>query len=259
MVFSVAKKEAIKEVLKHSISNKLKTYNPETAYMPFHHRLLGKDRMALFSFIQSLNTTFGTSIYEPVAMTLAEGRFVDAKKQAPPHDFIGSEAQVKVQRILDEISTAVRTPDKSKELREIREASKRGKLNQVRLSKIDIWLQGAKGELYFIDLKTVKPNIEGFAGHKRKLLEWAAAEMSRTPDVKIKTLIGIPYNPYYPRPYERWTMRGMFDLKEEVLVDSELWDFIGGKGAYGVLLDCFEEAGIELRSELDRYFNRFKG
>ncbi|MDR0411845.1 MAG: TdeIII family type II restriction endonuclease, partial [Treponema sp.] len=27
--------------------------------MPFHYRLLGRDRMALFSFIQSLNTTFG--------------------------------------------------------------------------------------------------------------------------------------------------------------------------------------------------------
>lgn len=36
--------------------------------MPFHTRLLGKDRMALFSFIHSLNTNFGTSIFEPVAL-----------------------------------------------------------------------------------------------------------------------------------------------------------------------------------------------
>jgi hypothetical protein len=32
--------------------------------MPFHARLLGQDRMALFSFIHSLNTNFGTSINE---------------------------------------------------------------------------------------------------------------------------------------------------------------------------------------------------
>jgi len=43
--------------------------------MPFHYRLLGRDRMALFSFIHSLNTTFGTSIFEPVAETLASLNF----------------------------------------------------------------------------------------------------------------------------------------------------------------------------------------
>ncbi len=32
--------------------------------MPFHYRLLGKDRMALYSFIHSLNTAFGNSIFD---------------------------------------------------------------------------------------------------------------------------------------------------------------------------------------------------
>ena len=49
--------------------------------MPFHYRLLGKDRMALFSFIQSLNTTFGISIYEPVAKELAKGIFKEVQTQ----------------------------------------------------------------------------------------------------------------------------------------------------------------------------------
>lgn len=47
--------------------NKFENYSPESNSMPFHYRLLGKDRMALFSFIHSLNTTFGTPIFEPVA------------------------------------------------------------------------------------------------------------------------------------------------------------------------------------------------
>lgn len=53
----------IKKLIIDSIKNKLKTYKPESFSMPFHYRLLGKDRMALFSFIHSLNTTFGTSIF----------------------------------------------------------------------------------------------------------------------------------------------------------------------------------------------------
>ena len=38
----------------------------------------------------------------------------------------------------------------------------------------------------------------------------------------------------------------------------EFWDFLGGEGAYHDLLDCFERVGIELRPEIDQYFERFK-
>ena len=62
----------IEEILTNSLRKKLKNYNRESSEMPFHYRLLGKDRMALYSFIQSLNTTFGVSIFEPLAKTLAE-------------------------------------------------------------------------------------------------------------------------------------------------------------------------------------------
>ena len=71
-------------------------------------------------------------------------------------------------------------------------------------------------------------------------------------------MIGIPYNPYEPKPNNRWTIRGMLDLNHELLVAEELWDFIGGEGAYEDLLDCFEEAGIELRPEIDKYFAKFE-
>ena len=49
----------------------------------------------------------------------------------------------------------------------------------------------------------------------------------------------------------------MLDLKEEVKVAEEFWDFVGGQGAYTDLLDCFERAGIELRPEIDAYFRKF--
>jgi len=47
-------------------------------------------------------------------------------------------------------------------------------------------------------------------------------------------------------------------LSREILVAEELWDFLGGAGTYNVLLDCFEEVGIELRPEIDSYFTNFK-
>ncbi|MDZ4225354.1 MAG: TdeIII family type II restriction endonuclease, partial [Candidatus Andersenbacteria bacterium] len=50
----------------------------------------------------------------------------------------------------------------------------------------------------------------------------------------------------------------MLDLPNELKVADEFWDFLGGKNAYKNLLDCFERVGIELRGEIDKYFERFK-
>jgi type II restriction enzyme len=53
-------------------------------------------------------------------------------------------------------------------------------------------------------------------------------------------------------------MKGILDRNHEVLIAEELWDFLGGEGSYADLLDAFEQAGIELRSEIDRYFEKFR-
>lgn len=81
MALSESQKVYIQEVIKSCLRNKFKNYKPESNYMPFHYALLGKDRMALFSFIQSLNTTFGSLIFEPVAQALSAIYFKTAKTQ----------------------------------------------------------------------------------------------------------------------------------------------------------------------------------
>jgi type II restriction enzyme len=53
-------------------------------------------------------------------------------------------------------------------------------------------------------------------------------------------------------------MAGMLDLKNELKVAAEFWDFLGGEGTYLDLLDCFERVGIELHSEIDAYFTKFQ-
>ena len=47
--------ELVEDTIRTSLRKRFKTYNPEPAAMPFHTRLLGKDRLALYSFIYSLN------------------------------------------------------------------------------------------------------------------------------------------------------------------------------------------------------------
>lgn len=249
--------EQIENVIKDSLRKKFHSYNPETKNMPFHHRLLGKDRMALFSFIHSLNTTFGTSIFEPVAETLASINFKEAKKQYVLGTQISEKAQLEIQHIINELSTG-KNPDKIEEIKRIKKVASTGKMNRLKTVKVDLFLKDSSDDVYLIDIKTAKPNISAFKGFKRTLLEWVAIYLADNPDANVHSYIAIPYNPYEPKPYERWTLKGMLDLEYELKVAEEFWDFLGGTGAYEELLNCFERVGIELRPEIDEYFEKFK-
>ena len=218
---------------------------------------MGKDRLALYSFIHSLNTNFGTTIFEPVAVALASSRFKIAQKQVKSGTIISEQAQYEIQKIMDELTAANKKPDKQKEIEIIRKVCQKGKMRTVKPTKVDLYLESENSEIYLFDIKTVKPNKGGFKEFKRTLLEWSATVLSENPKAKINTLIAIPYNPYEPKPYSRWTMAGMLDLDAELKVAEEFWDFLGGKGAYDDLLGCFERVGIEMRQEIDDYFSRF--
>jgi len=248
----------IEKVLRVSLRYKFQNYKPEPASMPFHTRLLGKDRLALYSFIHSLSTNFGTSIFEPVAVALAKNTFKIAKSQTTAGEFIFEGAQFEIQKIMDNLATAVTSPNKNMEIEAIRKVCQTGAKRKVKPTKVDVYLESKTGELYLFDIKTAKPNAGGFKEFKRTLLEWAAVVLSSNPNAIVNTIIAIPYNPYEPQPYNRWTIRGMLDLGNELKVGNEFWDFLGGEGCYNELLNCFERVGIELKPEIDEYFSKFK-
>lgn len=249
--------QQVANTLKNSIRNKFQRHNPEPAIMPFHTRLLGKDRMALFSFIHSLNTNFGTTIFEPVAKAIAINKFQSASSQQTAGNQISSEAFLVINKIMTGLTTATTSPDKANEIEAIRAVCQQGDMVTVKPTKVDIKLTKNDNSIILFDLKTAKPNAGAFKEFKRTLLEWVATTLAENPAANIQTLIAIPYNPYDPQPYNRWTMRGMLDLDHELKVGNEFWDFLGGEGTYVQLLEIFEDVGIELRPEIDDYFRRF--
>lgn len=247
----------VEDTIRESLRKKLLSYKPESNNMPFHYRLLGRDRMALFSFIHSLNTTFGISIFEPVAETLANLNFPFAQKQYIVGNTISEQAQIEIQHIINGL-TVGNTPNKINEAERIRNVCNKGKMNEIKTVKVDLFVKNDDGTAYLFDLKTAKPNISDFKDFKRTLLEWVAIFLCKNPIANVHSLIAIPYNPYEPKPYERWTLKGMLDLDYELKVAEEFWDFLSGSGTYSELLDCFERVGIELKPEIDGYFSKFK-
>jgi hypothetical protein len=257
-MLTTSTKRSIFQLLVDTVRNKLERYTPETTYMPFHYRLLGRDRYAMFSFIQSMNTTFGTSIWEQVAVILARGAGRIAERQ---YKLLG-EIDEETQKLIGDIHLALRKgklkANKLEEIMLIRNKIRKGDLKIDPDSIVDLFLRKGGEENYF-DITTAKPNIKEFATLKLKLLKWTALRLSQDKNAQVYTRIAIPYNPYHPEPYERWTLKGLFDLERgEILVGKEFWNFVAGDDIYEELLDIFQEAGEELRQEIDEKFAKFR-
>ena len=275
---------SIETTITAALRNKLQSYKLETSHMPFHTRLLGRDRMVLFSFIQSLNTTFGTSIFEQVAREIARGvfdivelqvsiaeRFESAGQELVPADeanrrkrrkgnakppVFRSGAQAAIIGIINDLRSADSEPDHAAEISLIAERMHTGAEVDTYISKSDVFL--TKGNhVYLIDLKTAKPKKTDWLKYKQDLLERSAAILYRDGSASVSSIVAIPYNPYYPEPYARWIMRGMLDIQEggQLMVAEQFWNFLaGGEDIYEDLLTCFENVGCQMRGEIDDYF-----
>lgn len=253
-------KDAIELRIEEALRDKFENYAPETSHMPFHTRLLGGDRMALYSFIHSLNTNFGTTIFEKVASEIATGVFDEVALQREVNGVFAAEAQAEITKIMNELSNADRLPNHADEVEQIRRYCQAGPVVNKKLSKADIYLVNGNCK-FLIDLKTAKPNKGNFEKFKQDMLEWAAAVLYEDDEVDVRTIIAIPYNPYEPKPYKRWTIRGMLEVENQsqLMVGQEFWNFLaGGQDIYQDLLDCFENVGLRMRHEIDTHFERFR-
>lgn len=259
MSLKISTKNEIRNLLLAAVRQKLAHYSPETNHMPFHFRLLGRDRYAMFSFVHSMNTTFGMSVWEQVAAILSRAAGDNAKHQ---YDLKG-EIDQKTEKLIRDIHYKLRkgldVANIEKGVKLIKNQVKTGHASQDPDSRVDLFILSKKEEDYF-DIISSKPNIKEFAALKLKLLRWLGLRYSQgNKTSKVYARLAIPYNPYHPEPYDRWTIKGLYDIKHgEILVGEEFWNFVAKDNIYQDLLDIFQEAGKKLRVEIDRRFSVFK-
>ncbi|KAA6321052.1 hypothetical protein EZS27_029255, partial [termite gut metagenome] len=144
----------VENTLRNSLRKKMENYCPEPAIMPFHTRLLGKNRMALFSFIHSLNTNFGVTIFEPIAQSLALSNFKSALTQQSTGTLISENAQRIIQDIIDGLTAANRRPCKTEEVEALREVCQTGSMKTIKPTLADLWLVNQENEIFLFDIKT---------------------------------------------------------------------------------------------------------
>lgn len=239
----------IKDLLSNKIESKLKSYGRETTSMPFLARLIqDNEKIAAYSFIHSMATTLGMSIYEDVAVILASENSDEAFRNYGVGGAISKDQKSVISNIVRDLRNGNRDANIKKEIKEVIKADATNGEYQKSGNVADFYMK-RDGKEYFFEIKTVKPNIDVFEKSKTKLLEWVARKRAN-----IGVYLAFPYNPYHPEPYTRFTMSGMMDHPNDFLIGEEFWDFIGGENCFPQLLRTFDEVGLEFKSKLESKF-----
>ena len=219
--------------------------------MPFLARLIqDKEKIAAYSFIHSIATTLGVSIYEDVSVIIASDNSEECFRNYGVGGAISGEQKTVINNIVAKLRNGERKANIKKEIKEVLSASyKNGKFQKS--GNIADFYMKRNNEEYYFEIKTVKPNIDVFEKSKTKLLEWVARRRK-----KINVFLAFPYNPYHPEPYSRFTEVGMMDSPNDFLVGDEYWNFIGGKNTFPELLKVFDEVGKEFKEKLEIKFKQ---
>ncbi len=257
MPLTPQQKTEIEQIIIDALQAKFQNLNPEPAVMPFHTHLLSSNRLALYSSVHSFYTSFGTTIFEPVAEKIALPRF-KCTRNMKARRLISSDAESVISDIMNELTRKATVPNKKSEIARIRAVCQSGDAKPIKPTNHDLCLTSrATGEVYFIDIKTPKPNSGGFKGFKRTILEWYAVYLYENPKAPVHSIIALPYNPYAPGPYSNWTAHGMMDMGNDLWVAEGFWNFLAEDDIYNDLLGCFRRAGEATRDAVNQHFNRF--
>jgi len=243
MALTTPQKDGIKRLLRKKLDEKLVKYERESSSMPFLVKIMQEpSQVAAYSFIHSISTTLGISVYEEMAKIVASTHFDTVETGYDVTGNLSDEENLVITQIMHEYKDKARIANKNAEINEILAVkSTNGTPHTVRA---DLFLTKGDKE-YYIEIKTAKPNIDVFNKSKEKLLTWIA--LRKKP---VTTIIAIPYNPLHPKPYTRFTIQGVLDLDKDLYVAERFWDFLGGPNTYIEILEIFDEIGIEYKTKI---------
>lgn len=249
MALSQNQTDKIKTLLSSKIKKKLASYDRETTSMPFLARLIqDSEKIAAYSFIHSLATTLGMSIYEDVSVILASEHSDFCSRKYGVGGAISDAQRNVINKIISDLKEEKRTANIKFEKEEVLKASWENSRSQSLGNIADFYMRKGNQEFFF-EIKTVKPNMDVFKASKTKLLEWVARRQK-----PVNVFLALPYNPCHPEPYERFAELRLMEPRKDFLVGDEYWDYLGGQGTFPELLQVFDEVGKEFKERLNKKF-----
>ncbi len=220
---------------------------------PFHQLIFSTDALLAARAERSIVTSMGAELYPHIAQEVARDRYKDVALEHSISGAISSSASNMIEQIITELREPltetinghrkrrenVRLPNQKAELDAI--LSLMGDELVERTVIADLYIGDFQGGPLFIELKTPLPNLDIAAESKKKMLYFLTI-MDQQKITGAKAFLGLTYNPYVTRVNYRHSFTSrIMDMENEVLIGSELWDYIGGPGSYNELLEIVAE------------------
>jgi len=246
-------KAAINSVIKlmmDSVMNKVLVLDPfipdeHKAKKPIYASLVPDEIFKGSHFERRFVTPFG-SVWEKLAIVVAEEKFGYAKKGYLITGNINTERLRRIQEILNKLehyNTKEKRikPNWDQELEYVLAGES---FDQIPTSVVcDVYVENKKtGSKYAFEIKAPLPNSDQTKVSKEKILKLYAMD----PVIIDNAFYALPYNPYGKKEDYSWRFpERWFDMKHDpvVLIGDEFWEKIGGEGTYKVFIEAVNELG----------------
>src|SRR5438552_3232904 len=216
---------------------------------PFHLAILPPEAVRIFAFERSFSTSLGTT-FEMCAKLIALDNHAEAERSKELVGRVSTKCLATIERarsIIDSGSSI----DFPKTITAVL-AANTGKQTALIRTITDLYLKTKSDKEFYFEIKSPKPNKGQAIEVTERLLKTQALRDDGPP--RINTYFAMAYNPYGSRAnYKHSFAINHLDMKNQILLEDEFWDVIGGKGTFAELLGIYREVGEEKgRQVMDR-------
>lgn len=255
-------KEIIRETVKQSIIDFAKRSLNKKAKFQILDLIIPKERK-IRSIVGGLETSLGTTLWEPLAKALASKNgfeVINENLESPVN--MPSNLSNTLQNIIDERkrnSGVYNALSSRNEIKRVCQSFLTRPIDSFESAPkgfgVDIWLK--KDNInYFFDTKTVQPNIGNYSKFVEQILNWYAFFYSRFPDQIAEARIVFPYNPHNEVFWDKTMGKGKpLERDNEGWVENQFWNFCSGlEDTYSLVVESFTELreSKELEADLDK-------
>ena len=249
-IVNTSTRRRVKRIMEECVEEyapKLERWDADDVWQayPFHRLFFTNEGISAARAERSIVTSMGASLYPRLAVAVANDRFRDIQTEHIIEGAVNDDACNLLEQIVTELRAPRRRgqdrriPNHDAELNNIIDA-RAGDLRQTVVTA-DLYIGDFTNGPLFVELKTPRPNLDIAAESKRKMLYFLAM-MNRRGVAGAKAFLGLTYNPFLTRVgYAHSPTRQIMDMENEVLIGSELWNYIGGPETYDELLEIIEE------------------
>lgn len=207
---------------------------------PFHLAILPPEAVRLSSFERSFSTSLGNT-FEECAKLIALDRHQEVVRSCVLTGRISRKCLTEIERVRSLIDGGhpVNYP------KIVERVLKANTKQEVLIRTIaDIYIKTSAGQEIYFEIKSPKPNKGQGIEVTDRLLRTHAIKGLGPPEVK--TFYAMAYNPYGTRKdYKHSFATQHLDMKNQVVIQDEFWDIIGGPGTFKELLESYSEVGRE--------------